>query len=93
LSSVDSTIQIDSVSPERKQAIIDSVTAAQAATISAADAKDYGSLTAATQGEETSFVLENDLMKVTFSNKGGKVTQVILKNLKLWWRTAGVSWW
>jgi YidC/Oxa1 family membrane protein insertase len=82
LSSVDSTIQIDSVSPERKQAIIDSVTAAQAATISAADAKDYGSLTAATQGEETSFVLENDLMKVTFSNKGGKVTQVILKEFK-----------
>lgn len=39
----------------------------------------YGEFYPAAAGTEESFVLENDLMKVTFSNKGGRITEVLMK--------------
>lgn len=39
----------------------------------------FGSFAAAASGTEQSFDIENDVMKVTFSNKGGKITKVLLK--------------
>ncbi|MGB5927368.1 MAG: membrane protein insertase YidC, partial [Cyclobacteriaceae bacterium] len=44
----------------------------------------YGDYASATEGEESETVLENDLVKVTLSNKGGKINQVELKNYKTW---------
>ncbi len=40
----------------------------------------YGVFADAIEGEEKFFVLENNLMKVTLSNKGGKIYSVELKN-------------
>ena len=48
-----------------------------------AKAAHYGAtLYAATQGEEKFYTVENDLMKITFSNKGGKVSEIELKDYK-----------
>ena len=40
------------------------------------------SLFKATEGTEKHYEIENDLMKVTFSNKGGRVASVVLKDYK-----------
>ncbi|MEL6924331.1 MAG: membrane protein insertase YidC, partial [Bacteroidota bacterium] len=39
----------------------------------------YGPFSAAATGTESESVLENDLIKVTFSNKGGRIKEVLLK--------------
>ncbi len=39
----------------------------------------YGDFYHAANGEEKTQVLENDLMKITFSNKGGRIKRVLLK--------------
>ena len=39
----------------------------------------YGAFHPAASGDEKEEILENDLMKVTFSNKGGRITNVELK--------------
>lgn len=41
-----------------------------------------GSFAAATGGQQEEVVVENDLMKITFSNKGGQIEKVELKNYK-----------
>lgn len=41
--------------------------------------KKYGYFAAAGSGTEENPVLENDLMKITFSSKGGKIKEVLLK--------------
>lgn len=44
----------------------------------------FGPFAAAAIGEESSFVLQNDLMKIIFNSKGGRITEVELKDyLKL----------
>jgi YidC/Oxa1 family membrane protein insertase len=45
-------------------------------------AREYGTLASYTQGNEQSYVLENENLKVTFSNKGGSVQSVLLKKYK-----------
>lgn len=42
----------------------------------------FGPFAAAASGEADSVVLENDLMRVAFSTKGGRITSVLLKNYK-----------
>lgn len=42
----------------------------------------YGVFAQATIGKEKLYVIENNLMKVTFSNKGGRIYSVELKNYK-----------
>ena len=42
----------------------------------------FGAFAAASVGEEAFYVVENNLMKVTFSNKGGRIYSVELKNYK-----------
>ncbi|NJK83994.1 MAG: membrane protein insertase YidC [Saprospiraceae bacterium] len=39
----------------------------------------FGSFSNAAIGKEQAFVLENDVLKVTFSNKGGRIKSVLLK--------------
>ncbi len=56
---------------------LDSVRRDSATRVSAA-----GNFTTAATGVEQMIVVENELMKVNFSNKGGKVHSVILKNYK-----------
>lgn len=56
---------------QQAQAYADSVKHAQVV--------DYGALTALSVGEETTSVLENDVIKLTFSNKGGMIQSVELK--------------
>jgi len=41
--------------------------------------KKYGYFAAAGSGTEENPVLENDLVKITFSSKGGKIKEVLLK--------------
>ncbi|MCO6499272.1 MAG: membrane protein insertase YidC [Vicingus serpentipes] len=41
---------------------------------------EYGPLSDATQGEEKTYTIENELIKVAISNKGGRVSSVELKN-------------
>lgn len=45
-------------------------------------AEQYGQFAAASTGEERSIVLESDLLKLTLSNKGGKIKRVELKKYK-----------
>ena len=42
----------------------------------------FGAFAAASVGKEKFYVIENNLMKVTFSNKGGRIYSVELKNYK-----------
>lgn len=44
--------------------------------------QQYGTFASAITGENQNYILENEVMKVTVSSKGGRVTSVILKNYK-----------
>lgn len=44
----------------------------------------YGEFAAAATGNEETFILENELQKITISNKGGQIKTVELKNYKTW---------
>ena len=44
----------------------------------------YGALAALTLGEEKEQVLENEVVKITLSNKGGRIKEVLLKNYTSW---------
>ncbi len=49
----------------------------------ASDRKDkFGAFAGGSVGKEKFYVIENNLMKVTFSNKGGRIYSVELKNFK-----------
>jgi YidC/Oxa1 family membrane protein insertase len=45
---------------------------------------EYGAFSAAARGEEKTFVIENDLQKITLTNKGGQIKSVELKNYFTW---------
>jgi len=47
-----------------------------------ARSEKFGAFTGASVGKEQFYTLENNLMKVTFSNKGGRIYSVELKNYK-----------
>ena len=57
-------VEPDSLEVERKETILQA---------------QYGDFYPAAAGEEKTEVLENDLMKITFSNKGGRIKEVLLK--------------
>ena len=42
--------------------------------------RQYGDLAAAFSGEDKDVTLENDVMKITFSTKGGAIKKVLMKN-------------
>ncbi|MEM6699602.1 MAG: membrane protein insertase YidC, partial [Bacteroidota bacterium] len=42
-------------------------------------AQSFGGFAAAASGQEEDVILENDVLKVTFSNKGGRIKSVLLK--------------
>ena len=42
----------------------------------------FGAFAAASMGKEQTTILENDLVKVTFSNKGGRIQEVFLKKFE-----------
>lgn len=44
----------------------------------------FGELAVWTVGEEKEVVLENDVVKITLSNKGGSIEEVLLKNYVSW---------
>ncbi len=44
----------------------------------------FGDLAAWTMGEEKEVLLENDVVKITLSNKGGSIQEVLLKNYVSW---------
>lgn len=46
--------------------------------------REFGEFAGATQGTEQFTTLENDVIKVTFNNKGGRVYAVELKKYKTW---------
>lgn len=68
--------------------VIDTTSARQIASTvppdSAMALQQYGAFAAATKGEEKTFVLENDLEKITLTNKGGQIKSVELKKYKTW---------
>lgn len=64
------------------QATNGSVTAA--ATDSTALQQQYGAFSAAAAGTEKTFVIENELQKITLSSKGGQIKSIELKNYKTW---------
>lgn len=51
---------------------------------SAALKSEYGVFAAATTGEEKLFVIENDVVKLTLTNKGGQIKALELKKYKTW---------
>ncbi|HLP20479.1 MAG TPA: membrane protein insertase YidC, partial [Chitinophagales bacterium] len=59
-------------------------TAALASTDSNVLAQQYGAFAAAATGEEKTFVIENEVQKITLANKGGQIKSVELKNYKTW---------
>jgi YidC/Oxa1 family membrane protein insertase len=44
----------------------------------------YGAFASSAKGEEKLFVLENEVQKITLSNKGGQIKSVELKKYKTW---------
>jgi YidC/Oxa1 family membrane protein insertase len=46
--------------------------------------RKFGDLAPFTVGEEVALVLENDVVKITLSNKGGSIQEVLLKNYTSW---------
>ena len=44
--------------------------------------KKYGDFYAAATGKEETYTIENELLKINISNKGGRITSVILKNYR-----------
>lgn len=52
--------------------------------VDAQRAAKYGVLAPLTLGEEKDEVLENDLVKITVSTKGGQIKEVLLKNYSSW---------
>ena len=46
--------------------------------------RKFGDLAPFTVGEEAALVLENDVVKITLSNKGGSIKEVLLKNYTSW---------
>jgi len=44
------------------------------------NAAAYGPFAAAADGHKQTYTLENDLMEVTFTNKGGRIAEVVLKD-------------
>jgi YidC/Oxa1 family membrane protein insertase len=47
-------------------------------------AGDFGVFATAAHGEAKEVTIENDVMKVTFSTKGGRITDVLLKKYEKW---------
>jgi len=67
----ETVLTVDSVNPNDTTAVADLV----------ADA--YGDFSVAAAGEEKFYTLENELVKLTLSNKGGRIYSALLKNIKL----------
>ena len=66
---------------ERQQAIADSLAAIGEATLDSARLeKTYGYFAAAGVGVEEQFTVENEKIRLTFSNKGGRVCAAEMKN-------------
>ena len=73
---------------------VDSTTGSAAGTAAATDetqtpdssglAAQYGAFANAGKGEEQTFVIENDLQKITLTSKGGQIKSVELKKYKTW---------
>lgn len=73
---LDAKSTVDSLKPvSQQQALPDSARAAQ-------QKGNFGPFAASSVGAVQESVLENDLFKVNFSNKGGRITSVELKNYK-----------
>jgi len=60
----------------------DSVMATDTTNLAAKVADAFGSFSVAAQGEEKFYTLENELVKLSFSNKGGRIYSAELKNYK-----------
>lgn len=86
LSAKDSSTDISTLSEERRRFLLDSLqqAAAEQEVVVAEEnqVREMGSLAAAATGEEQLFTLENDVLLVTLSSKGGKVKSVQLKDYK-----------
>lgn len=54
------------------------------ATDSAKQSQQFGAFATGATGTEQTFVIENDLQKITLSSKGGTIKSVELKNYKTW---------
>lgn len=65
---------------EEAALVLDSVQLAQLDSINHVKlVQTYGSLAAATQGEEQSVVLQNDVIRLAISTRGGQIQQAVLK--------------
>ncbi len=62
--------------------ITDSITANDTTNLAAKVADAFGSFSVAAQGEEKFYTLENELVKLRFSNKGGRIYSAELKNYR-----------
>jgi YidC/Oxa1 family membrane protein insertase len=80
------TLPVKSAPTKEQGAVMESISALQQAQTShfAAHAPvlsaQYGSLAPAVQGTEKEVVLENEVMKVTLTSRGGRIKNVVLKN-------------
>lgn len=83
LQAADDSIDINSIDEERKAFLLDSIRQAKLLEEQLAaeevQATELGSLAEASRGTEQDYVIENDALKVTLSNKGGVVDEVVLK--------------
>src|SRR5690606_33253040 len=52
--------------------------------VQARQRQQFGDLSTLTQGKEEQVILENDVLKVTLSSKGGEIRSVELKDYKTW---------
>ena len=71
----------------------DTISEADTAAIAAAKKAKFGLLTDASEGEEKLTTLENDTLKIVFTNKGGRIYSVDLKSYNAYgnkpWRGGG----
>src|ERR1044072_7394437 len=72
----------DSIANLKKPKTLTDTTGTAATPDSAQLAGEYGAFANAATGTQQNAILENDLVKITFSNKGGQPETVQLKNFK-----------
>lgn len=71
--------QKNTIVVDPKQVMTDTTTSTSDSLQNAQFSQIAGPFAPAASGEETTSVLENEVMKVTFTNKGGRIKEVLLK--------------
>ncbi len=80
----DKVVEVENVKIEEEKIAIDAHDSTAIANRSIASQKQYGDFFKNASGVEQAVVIENNLLKIEFSNKGAQIQKVELKTFKTW---------